>query len=73
MKKITLFLFMLLGALGLHAADPLSGVVAVGNNASSLEAGKWYCLYNNGTKRFAMENGSNALKQTNTTPARQEA
>ncbi|MCF0198324.1 MAG: hypothetical protein HUK02_03240 [Bacteroidaceae bacterium] len=68
MKKLTLLLMMLLTTIGTWAQEVPTGVLGVGDDATTLEVGKWYFLYNNGSKRYIKEDGSNALKQTSTSP-----
>ena len=66
MKRLYLFLFLLLSLLGsnrLMAIDLPSGVMGIGDAATTLETGKWYFLYNQGTQKYIRENTSKALKQ----------
>ena len=71
MRRIYLFLSLLLSLVGTHRAwalDVPSGVMDLGDAVTTLETGKWYFLYNNGTQKYARENASNGLKAT-TSPA----
>ena len=71
MKKLYLFFAMLLAFFGsstIKAIDLPTGIYALGSEATTLETGKWYFLYNHGSSRYVKENGSNALNQTATSP-----
>lgn len=66
MKRLYLFLVMLFAFVGqnsVKALDLPTGLFDVGEAATTVETGKWYFLYNEGTKKYIQENASNALKQ----------
>ena len=71
MKKLYLFFAMLLAFAGsntLKAIELPTGIFALGNEATTLETGKWYFLLNHGTNRYVKEGSSYALNQTTTSP-----
>ena len=71
MKKLYLLfitLFSLLGGSAM-ALDLPQGVFSVGDMATTLETGKWYFLYNQGTKKYAKESANNLLQQTSVSPS----
>ena len=66
MKKFYLLFALLLSFVGgsnMKALDLPTGIYTVGDEVASVETGKWYFLYNRGTKKYAKENTSGALKQ----------
>ena len=50
-------------SLAVSAQDLPTGVMALGDEVTTLEVGKWYLLYNHSTAKYVYENASLALKQ----------
>ena len=66
MKKLYLFFAMLLSFVGIGnimAQDMPTGLFDVGDAVSTLETGKWYFLYNQGSGKYIQENAAGELKQ----------
>lgn len=66
MKKLYLLLVLLLsltGANTAHALDLPTGILATGEQVTTLETGKWYFLYNRGASTYAKEASDGALVQ----------
>ncbi|MBQ8968661.1 MAG: M60 family metallopeptidase [Bacteroidaceae bacterium] len=66
MKKLYLFFTLLLSLTGMSnamAQDMPTGLLDLGNAATTVETGKWYFLYNQGSGKFIQEDSNNALKQ----------
>lgn len=55
------------------AEDYTGKILSVGSTAASLETGKWYFLYNQGTGRYSCEGSDNTLSLTATSPNGLEA
>lgn len=77
-KLYTILLTVLMALAGsVHTwadAEDYSGkILSVGNTATSLEAGKWYFLYNLSTGRYVHEGEGNTLSLTATSPNGLEA
>ena len=67
MKKFYFLLTLLLALTGnkIQAQEFPTGVLSLGAAETTLETGKWYFLYNQGTGKFIKEE-NNALKQVGT-------
>ena len=67
MKKFYFFFAMLFSLFfgGSHALalDLPTGILSLGDVATTLETGKWYYLYNQGTGKYIQESASGALNQ----------
>jgi hypothetical protein len=65
----------LLSALSLNAQDQewAGKILALGENATSLQTGKWYFLYNAYTQSYAKEETGNTLTATTVSPAGTDA
>ena len=66
MKKFYFFFALLLSLFGgsrALALDLPTGILNLGDAATTLETGKWYYLYNQGTGKFIQESASGALNQ----------
>ncbi|MBQ9560356.1 MAG: M60 family metallopeptidase [Bacteroidaceae bacterium] len=66
MKKLYFFFALLLSLFGGNRAlalDLPTGILNLGDAATTLETGKWYFLYNQGTGKYIQESASGALNQ----------
>ena len=67
MKKLYFFFAMLFSLFfgGSHALalDLPTGILSLGDVATTLETGKWYYLYNQGTGKYIQESANGALNQ----------
>lgn len=70
MKKLLSILLCLLSfAFAWAQTDDLAGkIITLGSNATTLETGKWYVLYNGQTSSFVAEGANNTLGVTTTSP-----
>ena len=69
-KLLLASLFALLGTTSVQAqtSEFAGKIISLGSAATTLETGQWYVLYNIATNAFIVENESNTLGVTSTTP-----
>ena len=69
-KLLLASLFALLGTTSVQAqtSEFTGKIISLGSAATTLETGQWYVLYNIATNAFIVENESNTLGVTSTTP-----
>lgn len=74
-KLFLAFLFAVLGFLPAWAqAEELAGkIINLGNNATTLETGRWYVLFNEATSSYVVEGAGNTLGVSTSSPNNTEA
>jgi len=74
-KLLFASLFAVLGTLTAQAqAGDLAGkIINLGGNATTLETGQWYVLYNGATSSFILEGAGNTIGVTTTSPNNADA
>ena len=77
-KQVKLLLASLLAMFGIMSAfaqaEELAGkIINLGGNATTLETGQWYVLYNGATSSFVVEGAGNTLGVSTTSPNSSDA